>query len=608
MGKKTKSKGRFQAEVHLGLLGMVCILLFLNFASNYVLFKSTSEYRSEIKQRFAMAARESVRLIYDRNIPSISDEDRAHLQSRYNLQSIFLLPAPNSMSHAEAIAISDSIITANIDFGRRSMIREIIWSSEFSIPIRGIEDEFYYVYPAMAESDRHWLVMSMQSQPLAYMEDARSLLLYIVAGVGVLLIGLYVLLSKFIISPFESIRREALTAGRPVDEREDDVEAVVDEYRRAIRELQEKEHELRQANNRIQARAESLEQYNEYLMNSMSSGLISVNCSGEISAVNHSGGAILDTTPEELIGRRPRDILGPDASITEAVEASNQNQESQPFREYDFRTLSGKQRHVGAIVSPVRDNEGTPLGISVLMNDLTEVGQLRRELEQKTRLSAMGEMAGGLAHQLRNSIGAISGYAKLIERRIEKGTAEPATVAALSEEIKQAESLIARFLNFVRPLDVSFESTNLTQLVLDVISGFRVRMDCADVTFKCQLNESLDIMVDPLLLRQAVTNLIENAILASDSCGDIVISLDNDDTGTVVLAIEDYGVGIPPDALDQIFTPFYSSRPSGSGLGLALTSKIIDMHGGRIMVRSEVGKGTVFTLTLPSARLPQPQA
>jgi signal transduction histidine kinase len=284
------------------------------------------------------------------------------------------------------------------------------------------------------------------------------------------------------------------------------------------------------------------------------------------------------------------------------------SQASQPFHECDLTTATGRVRHVGVIVSIVRDQNNEPLGISVLINDLTEVSELRHELEQKTRLSAMGEMAGGLAHQLRNSMGAISGYAKLIARRIQNGTAEPGSVTALADEIHQTESLVSRFLNFVRPLDISLQKTNIAEVVRDVVAAFKVRHDCSDIVFDICLSDEIAADVDRLLIKQVLTNLIENAVLASNGRGEITVTLDPIDSGELSLSVQDRGSGIPAEQIDRIFTPFYSSRPSGSGLGLALSSKIVDMHGGRIKVSSRVGEGSVFTVILPLSRQSQLQA
>ncbi|HPC10693.1 MAG TPA: ATP-binding protein, partial [candidate division Zixibacteria bacterium] len=262
---------------------------------------------------------------------------------------------------------------------------------------------------------------------------------------------------------------------------------------------------------------------------------------------------------------------------------------------------------LGIAASTVWDGEGEPIGAALLINDATEITQLREQLERRLRLAALGEMSGGLAHQLRNSLGAIAGYLNLLKRRLGKRGVEEPAVAELADEAAQAESLVRRFLEFARPLQADLQAVPLRDLIGQAAASFATREAYPRVEIAVGEIPEVVIPADPLLLRQALLNLIENAANAySGAAGKIEIDAAAGN-GETAIRVRDRACGIAPENVAKIFTPFYSSRPSGTGLGLALVSKIVDLHKGRIEVDSRVGRGSTFTITLPVGA-PQPAA
>ena len=274
---------------------------------------------------------------------------------------------------------------------------------------------------------------------------------------------------------------------------------------------------------------------------------------------------------------------------------------NQSYREHDLEEPDGNILNLGVTVSSIRDYSSNRVGASVFFSDLTEIKSLREEVEARNRLVALGEMAGGLAHQLRNSIGAIAGYGHLVKKRMAKNNLEIESITALEEEAKEAELLVDRFLKFARPFDLMPEKTGVYDIIDDLMKTFRVRQEIAHIVFSVSdsIPAGLTAEVDGLLIKQALANIIENAVNAYDDQPgkvEIILSAEID---SVIIRIEDCGCGIAAENLDKIFTPFYSSRPSGTGLGLPLAKKIIDLHHGRLSVTSKAGEGTAFTLTLP---------
>jgi len=225
----------------------------------------------------------------------------------------------------------------------------------------------------------------------------------------------------------------------------------------------------------------------------------------------------------------------------------------------------------------------------------------------------LGEMAGGLAHQLRNSMGAITGYCALLKKRLRKSGLEIGSIEALIQETAEAEKLVERFLQFARPLAFKPEPASVNELVAQVVSTFEARPDCRQAEFVVRQTDDFTIGLDPLLMKQALTNIVENAFNAYENrkgrveirVGQVSLIPANNwqESGTSALQlqieVEDFGCGIAEDDLDKIFTPFFSCRPSGTGLGLPLARKIVDLHLGSLSVESQLGKGTTFTISLP---------
>ena len=218
-------------------------------------------------------------------------------------------------------------------------------------------------------------------------------------------------------------------------------------------------------------------------------------------------------------------------------------------------------------------------------------------------------------------MGAITGYCALLKKRLKRSGIEIGSIAALVQETTETEKLVERFLQFARPLAFTPQLVSVNELITQVIDAFQARPDCRQAEFVVKQADDITAELDPLLIKQALTNIIENAVNAYESKKGLVeitvslgapplwggISQESSPSkptasgGPPALNIEvaDSGCGIAEVDLDKIFTPFFSSQPSGTGLGLPLARKIIDLHQGSLTVISQWGKGTTFTISLP---------
>lgn len=590
---------QFESKVHLGLLAIIFILLFINFTSNYIIFQAKEAKRQELEDQFNNAALAINRIVENINLTNLSQEQEKEFKHDYQLQSVFLFPTQPENPSIEAKRLWFATIAHKLPAYQIPELAEKLFTANFKTVTRGRGNEFFYVNSVTTKSGRYLLVLSKDNYELANFDDSQWMIFITGIIASIIMAIIYLSLSRSIFSPFRRIKDEAKQAGRELNNTADDAEAIVAEYSSVISELREKEYLLLKLNREITQKADSLEQFNDYLLASINSGIITVDNDGIIKTLNNTAQIILNVKYESAIGKDFRDVFANENSIADIISDSLLNKENLHYRELELVSNDNRKLILGIATSNITNANEELIGVAVLMNDLSEITQLRKELENRQKLATLGEMTGGLAHQLRNMMGAMSGYLTLLKRRSEKKGFNDESIEALINESREAQDLLERFLNFSKPLQLNRETYIINDLIRDVIENIQVRNNYDKIIFKIPDQPKVTIDLDGLLFKQALTNIVENSINSyAFASGEINISLKITEP-ELCLKIEDFGCGIKRDNLDKIFTPFYSSRPSGCGLGLPLASKIIIMHSGRIFVESEPGKGTILSIYLP---------
>jgi signal transduction histidine kinase len=254
---------------------------------------------------------------------------------------------------------------------------------------------------------------------------------------------------------------------------------------------------------------------------------------------------------------------------------------------------SGKRLWIGLALSPLKDSAHTVIGHLLVFTDLTELKAFQSQKELRDRLSTLGEMSAGIAHELRNPMAVISGYTKILSKKVD----EPlkAAVTAINEEVIVMDRIIADFLTFARPADPVFGKFDLVALIRGRVEAMEESIQSIRITMDAPAE--LIIRADEVFIRQAISNLLQNALEAMPDGGGIKIacSLDGE---SILLTITDTGHGIPENIRSKIFLPFYTTKERGTGLGLAIVHKIIVSHGGAISAESSP-MGTTFSIILP---------
>ncbi|GBE32257.1 sporulation kinase E [bacterium BMS3Bbin05] len=406
-----------------------------------------------------------------------------------------------------------------------------------------------------------------------------------VLGGGALLITLVfiVLIRMYILKQRETLK----TAGESKEGSE--VGFVVDTFHDLVARLKEKEKELEKLKAFAEEKAVRMEAYNENILQSVPSGVISVDNSTRIRSINQAAEMILGIDAKEVIGRKFDEVfreplttlLGEDKTVSRA--------------EYPYATNDRRHIWVGITTSQLKNSSGDKIGIIFIFTDLTDIKALQSQVDLKQRLSQLGEMSAGISHELRNSMSVISGYAKLLSKKVE--ASNKTTVDAIQSEINIMDRIISELLAFAKPSFLNMEDVVINELLKETVAS----AVGGNESVKVALNPAapLCIKADGVLLRQAFTNLFANAVDAMPDGGNIEVELSFLNRKAEI-CIKDSGCGIPEDIKQKIFLPFYTTKQKGTGLGLALVHKIIVSHGGSIEVAGKEGEGAMFRIILPA--------
>jgi len=225
--------------------------------------------------------------------------------------------------------------------------------------------------------------------------------------------------------------------------------------------------------------------------------------------------------------------------------------------------------------------------------------EAQEELIQANKFKVLGELASGMAHEIRNPLGSIQGSLEILKEDYKEGDKKAEFLNILFKEIKRLNRVVTDFLSYARPSKPALVSCDLNQLIQESLSIVKPEADKKQIALSTYFNTKLpQIQADPSQLKQAFLNLLLNSLQALDSSGEISVSSDVYN-GWITVEIKDSGPGISPENLPKVFIPFFTTKKEGVGLGLGIVERIIQNHQGKITVESQTGKGTVFTIKLP---------
>ncbi len=269
-------------------------------------------------------------------------------------------------------------------------------------------------------------------------------------------------------------------------------------------------------------------------------------------------------------------------------------------QECEIERADGKIVCLGMSTTSLRDQQNKIIGAALVFTDLTDMKRLRDQVELSKRLTTMGEMSAWIAHEFRNYMGTILGLSRLLSKNINPDHPGQAMIKTINQELSSMDRLITEILSYAKMTAVQRVPVSLDTLIADLMEQFIAAGAYPHVRWSSSFAEGLKVSADPLLMQQAISNIIQNALEAMQGEGTIHIHAMARSEEMVEIKISDSGPGISKDHLDKIFLPFFTTKEKGTGLGLPLVQKIIVSHGGRVSVESMEGTGTTFTLYLPS--------
>ena len=379
-------------------------------------------------------------------------------------------------------------------------------------------------------------------------------------------------------------------------------------YHAVIERLKEQEKQLQELRRAESERARASENISAALLSNLPSGVLLFNPNGLVQQANPAARNILGFASisglhardvfrgARLLNRGAGDSEAAPATAINAVQAALREGTSSRRLETEYATPAGEERVLGLTVSPVLSSGGKSLGAACLISDLTEINRLSRQVRMREDLASLGEMSAGIAHEFKNSLATISGYAQMLtaEEQLE-------VVHDFARKIESETGNLARvvtdFLAFARPQALRNEPVPLRAVLENCARDCSLELHLEDVPAELALEG------DPTALRQAFSNLLRNSAEAArkGTPVQVKVAAATDEHGTR-LAITDNGQGIPQDRLGKIFIPFFTTKAQGTGLGLALVHRIVTEHGGTIAVSSG-DWGTTFTLAFPAPAL-----
>src|SRR6266481_3990166 len=366
-----------------------------------------------------------------------------------------------------------------------------------------------------------------------------------------------------------------------------------------IKKLKEQEKELERLHHEERDRADLTERLSEEVTRNMPAGLVVVNAQNIITSANPAAEQTLGH--RGLNFRRASEALGERSDLSRLIGECLTTGKIFRREQIEHRDAAGDIRQLGVTISPIRKGTDDVSGAICLLTDLTELASLQKQVQLKENLAALGELSAGIAHEFKNALATISGYAQLIQS--ENPSPEVADNAdKILEQTRNITHVVTEFLRYARPLDISNEPVALQAVVERVISDIAEAKPAVQVRSEGAFG---NVPGDEGLLRQALLNLVRNAAEACATVtagGQVLLTgelVRVDDSGSQRIRILDNGPGIENDALSKLFRPFYTTKADGTGLGLAVVQKIIVQHGGHVEARNRPEGGAAFIVTLP---------
>jgi two-component system sensor histidine kinase AtoS len=353
-----------------------------------------------------------------------------------------------------------------------------------------------------------------------------------------------------------------------------------------------------------------LKTYTDNILASLATGIVTVDLDGRVVTLNPAAELMTGFFAGEVRGRYCTEVFAHTPDLAELLMETLASRAPVPGVTGSLRRRNGRGVPVELSAAPLRGGEGKDLGVIGVFRDLTKVRQLEDRLRRSDRLAAIGELAAGLAHEIKNPLTSLLTFSRHLSRRFEDPEFRQKFLSVVPRELERINGIVERLLELARPAPLTFKPLRLPALLERVLELYGDRLDAQDVRVTRDWRRDVPaVWADQEALYRVFVNLVANALDAMPRGGSLTLRVAWSDPELlpgpraggrrVAVEVEDTGVGIDAAHIDRVFNPFFSTKEGGTGLGLALTQKIVEDHGGAIDVRSAAGAGAVFRIVLP---------
>ncbi len=383
---------------------------------------------------------------------------------------------------------------------------------------------------------------------------------------------------------------------------------------------------LSNANDKLVELAEKNLNATEFLngiLSSTSAGVIAVNKKGFVTHFNNAAAGILSLPSEKVFGQHYGRLIPTGRPKNANALSSLEKNRTVDSIERKLEMHDGTTRSVSVSTAILRNNEGTAVGAVEVFQDLTQIKKMEQEFARLNTLAMLGEMAATVAHEVRNPLSGIAGFASLLQKELGESDPKYKLVENIIRGVDTLNETVTTLLNYSRSEELNKTNTDLDKFIVSIIGQFK--NECSNLVAKSGINyksiykqygKSVNLYADLVLFRQVMYNLFANAINSFKGNGKLTISakviaredlkaaladrilLSIDET-VLEIAVTDNGPGIPEENIEKIFTPFFTTRNNGNGLGLAVAWKILKAHGGDIIAENNMERGATFRMFLP---------
>jgi PAS domain S-box-containing protein len=367
--------------------------------------------------------------------------------------------------------------------------------------------------------------------------------------------------------------------------------------------------ELRQRLNELA----DLKSYTDNILASLTTGIVTVDLDGRVVTLNPAAEMMTGFFAGEVAGRYCTEVFAQTPELGEILMEAIASRVASPSVTATLRRRNGRTLPIEISTAPLKGGDGKDLGVIAAMRDITVVRELEQRLRRSDRLAALGSLAAGLAHEIKNPLTSLVTFSRHLTRRFDDEQFRAKFQSVVPGELERINGIVERLLELSRPARLTFSPVRLPALLERAVELYAHEMEVAGVRVVREYARDLPtVWADPNALYQALVNLLRNALDAMPSGGRLTLRTGWADAGAAMPArhpatlarrvrmeIADSGVGITPGNADRVFNPFFSTKDGGTGLGLALTHKIVEDHGGSIDFRSTPGAGTTFRVDIP---------